>query len=98
MVTRSLPVPVASHMIGALVQGVFIQALRDAAGKFSADADAQAEARAWLLSEDGELYAWVLGVELRLLREWVSGGCLWPKRGQAKISKQTLSVGAEVKV
>ena len=82
---RSTPAPVAnSHMIGALVQAVFIQALRDAAGKFTAGPDEQAEARAWLLSEDGELYAWVLGVDLYRLRVWVADGCPWPQRGNKK--------------
>jgi hypothetical protein len=81
---RAAPAPVASHMIGALVQGVFIQALRDAAGKNTADPDDQAEARSWLLSEDGELYAWVLGVDLYRLRVWLADGCPWPKRGGKK--------------
>ena len=85
---QSTPAP-ASHMIGELVQAVFIQALRDAAGKFTADADTQAEARAWLLSDDGELYAWVLGVKLRLLRAWVADGCPWPKRGKQKAQEGT---------
>jgi hypothetical protein len=82
---RSAPAPVAaSHMIGALVQAVFIQALRDAADKFNADAYTQARARAWLLSEDGELYAWALGVDLYKLRAWVADGCPWPQRGKGK--------------
>jgi hypothetical protein len=84
MIEQSTPAPAAQHMIGALVQGVFIQALRDAAGKCKADADAQVEARSWLLSEDGELYAWALGVDLYLLRAWVGDGCPWPQRGKQK--------------
>jgi hypothetical protein len=84
MVIRSTSGLAASHMIGALVQAVFIQALRDAAGKFTTGAATQAEACAWLLSEDGELYAWVLGVDLYLLRAWLADGCPWPKRGGKK--------------
>jgi hypothetical protein len=72
--------PNAQHMLGELVMAVFIQALRDAAGKNNASI--QAEAREWLLSEDGELYAWVVGVDLYRLRSWVAADCLWPRRGR----------------
>ena len=65
MIPQPQPAPmVAEHMLGALVSAVFIQALRDAAGVYPGYGADQDAARAWLLSEDGELYAWSLGVEL----------------------------------
>ena len=93
MVTRSASI--AQHMIGELGQAVFIQARRDAVGVGNPSGYVEARARSWLLSEDGELYAWVLGVDLRLVREWVAAGCPWPKRGPVNNVQGVPATGAE---